>query len=67
MEGKTTETQFKDMVVRHTQRTALRDAVTANDYTAFLAAVKGTPMEDVSKEEFATMVQRQKDMGQNRQ
>jgi hypothetical protein len=65
MEGKVTAIQFKDMVVKHTQRTAMRDAVTKNDYTAFLAAVKGTDMEGkVTQEQFATMVEHQKEMGQ---
>ncbi|MEI8090832.1 MAG: hypothetical protein WCG98_00805 [bacterium] len=65
MEGKTTETQFKDMVAKHTQRTAERDAVLKDDYTAFIAAIKGTPMEGkVTKEQFATMVQHEKEMEQ---
>ena len=65
MEGKVTETQFKDMVAKHTQRTAMRDAVVKNDYTAFVAAIKGTPMEGkVTQEQFATMVTHEKEMGQ---
>jgi hypothetical protein len=65
MEGKVTETQFKDMVAKHIQRTAMRDAVTKNDYTAFLAAVKGTDMEGkVTQEQFATMVSHEKERGQ---
>ena len=65
MEGKVTETQFKDMVAKHTQRTAERAALLANDYPAFVAAIKGTPMEGkVTKDQFATMVQQEKNRPQ---
>lgn len=65
MEGQVTATQFKDMVAKHTQRTALRDAVVNNDYTAFVAAVKGMSMEGkVTQEQFATMVTQEKEEGQ---
>jgi len=57
MEGKVTQTQFTDMVAKHTQRSAERAAVLNNDYTAFVAAIKGTPMEGkVTQAQFATMV-----------
>jgi DNA-binding GntR family transcriptional regulator len=44
------------MVEKHKQHAAVEAALEENDYTAFTAAIKGTPMEGkVTQEQFTTM------------
>ena len=58
MEGKVKQSQFTEMVTKQQQRTAMNTAITNNDYTAYLAAIKWTPKEGkVTQAQFTAMVQ----------
>lgn len=52
-----TQTQFHAMVLNNTARAAMETAITNNDYTAYVAAVKGTKMEGkTTQAQFTDMV-----------
>ena len=58
MEGKVKQSQFTEMVTKQQQRIAMNSAITNNDYTAYLTAIKGTPKEGkVTQAQFTAMVQ----------
>ncbi len=60
-----TKSEFTERVQMHQNREAIQAAVQKWDYAAFTAAIKWTPMEGkVTQEQFATMGQGRKAMGQ---
>jgi DNA-binding GntR family transcriptional regulator len=51
-----TQEQFNEMVARHKQHEAVMNAIEANDYEAYVEAIKPT------KEEFAKIVEKHAEM-----
>lgn len=61
-----TREEFDAIVSHQKSRAVTEAAIKANDYAAFQTAVKGTPMEDLTEEEFAKLTKRAEMKEQNK-